>query len=266
MRATQQWADALAAWAIPEEILRRAPVPPWVHPPAMFTVDPDAPVARTPSVERELEALGAAGTVLDVGCGGGGSSIPLAAAMTALTGVDEQQGMLDNLRHAAERVGVPCTTVRGRWPDVADRVPAVDLVVSHHVVFNVADIAPFVRALHDHARRRVVVELPDRHPTSPFNPLWRHFWGLERPTEPSAALFAEVVTEVVGAEAGPGGPRVERWSRPPRTPRIDTAGYVAFVRTRLCLTPDRDAEVVAALEQLGPPEGLAELVTVWWDR
>ncbi len=266
MRATEHWAQALASWGIPEEILRQAPVPPWVHPPAMFTVDPDAPVTVTPSVRRELEALGGGGSVLDVGCGGGGSSIPLAPAMTSLTGVDEQAAMLDNLRIAAARVGVPCETIQGRWPDVADSAPTVDLVVCHHVAFNVADIGPFVRALGDHARRRVVVELPERHPTSPFNPLWRHFWGIERPTEPSADLFVEVVREVLGPELRGGDPGVERSTRPPRKPRIDSADYVAFVRTRLCLTPDRDPEIVAALEEHGAPDGVASIVTVWWDR
>ena len=46
------------------------------------------------------------------------------------------------------------------WPDVASQAPPADVVVSSHVLYNVPDIGPFLVALHEHARRRVVVETP----------------------------------------------------------------------------------------------------------
>jgi hypothetical protein len=104
----------------------------------------------------------------------------------------------------------------------------------------------------------VVVELPERHPTSPFNPLWQRLWGLERPTEPTAALFVAVVRETGVV------PVVERWQRLPRRESGDRDAYIAFARTRLCLTPDRDAEVAAALDEVGPLESLS-MVTVAWN-
>jgi SAM-dependent methyltransferase len=258
----QQWADALASWAVPEEILAQAPVPPWVHPPAMFRVDTEAlqaaPPADTPSHLAALEALGAGGTVLDVGCGGGGSSLPLAAATTHLTGVDEQQAMLTQMGEAAAALGVPHSEVLGRWPDVAEQAPVADVVVCHHVAYNVADIGPFLRELTAHARRRVVVELPERHPTSPFNPLWKRFWGIDRPTEPSADLFVRIV-QALGWE-----PTVVTWERPSRKQRaLDDAGYAAFVRQRLCLTEDCDADIAAALAE-EPMLPVLGLVTVSW--
>lgn len=255
--AARRWADALAEWAIPEHILAQAPAPPWVHPPQLFRVDPAAPVEDTPSQRAARLALGDGGTVLDVGCGGGGSSLPLVPPATHLTGVDEQAAMLANFAEACEAKGVPHCEVLGRWPDVAAEVEPADVVVCHHVAYNVADIGPFLVALTEHARRRVVAELPERHPTSPFNPLWEQFWGLTRPTEPSADLFVEVVREL-GYE-----PDVERALRPPRKPAaMDRAAYVAFVRQRLCLTPDRDAELDAALGDR--PLTVSEIVTVAW--
>ncbi|HEX9259207.1 MAG TPA: methyltransferase domain-containing protein, partial [Acidimicrobiales bacterium] len=140
--AAARWAEALGQWAVPEEILQRAPVAPWVHPPALFKVDVEAEVPDTPSHRAARAALGDGGSVLDVGCGGGGSSLPLAPPATRLVGVDEQQGMLDNFAAACEAVGVSHAEVVGKWPDVADRVEVADVVVCHHVAYNVAAIGP----------------------------------------------------------------------------------------------------------------------------
>jgi hypothetical protein len=60
--------------------------------------------------------------------------------------------------------------VLGRWPDVAPSTPNTDVVVCHHVVCNVGDLAPFLAALDDHAERRVAVELTEHHPQSELSP------------------------------------------------------------------------------------------------
>jgi len=258
--AADRWAAALAEWAIPQDILDAAPVNPWVHAPRMFA-STDADPSDTPSMHAAAAALGDGGDVLDVGCGGGRSSLPLAALITHVTGVDQQQEMLDQFRAAAARAGVPCDAVLGRWLDVQSTVLAADVVVCHHVVYNVGDIGPFIAALHTHARRAVVVELTANHPQSSLNDLWRHFWGIERPTEPSADLFVEVV-----GEAGH-TPVVQRFRRSERASPLSVDEHVANVRQRLCLTADRDAEIAALLGgRVGPRAGLAadEVVTVWW--
>jgi SAM-dependent methyltransferase len=256
-----RWQSDLAAWAIPESILSVAPESPWVHPPALFKVaDPAAQsLVVTPSFSAARDGLATPGSVLDVGCGGGGSSIGLASLATELMGVDEQQAMLNNFSLACEQIGVANQTFLGVWPAVASAVPVADVVVCHHVVYNVGDIEPFVRALTDHAHRRVVVELPATHPTSSFNPLWKHFWDLDRPTQPTATDFVAVV-ESLGWK-----PTVERFARPPRKQNIDSEEFVAFVRRRLCLPAARDAEVAEALETLGGPASPSgEIMTVWW--
>jgi SAM-dependent methyltransferase len=258
--AAQRWTGALASWGIPDDVLAQAPASPWIHPPKLFEVRGDElPDITTPSYRAALDALGDGGTVLDVGCGGGASSIGLAPPATTLIGFDHSEAMLVNFATACSRRNVACETVVGDWPTDADRAPMADVVVCHHVAYNVGDAAGLVAALTSHARRRVVVELPERHPTSSFSPLWKHFWDLDRPTEPSADLFAEVV-----AEAGV-LPVVERLARPSRKTRLDDAEYVAFVRQRLCLGADRDAEITDVLTRLHPSNVIIDTVTVWWD-
>jgi SAM-dependent methyltransferase len=243
--AVTRWQEALAAWAIPVEILEQAPENPWVHPPALFKVESDAVLSMTPSVRVAIEALQACesgkGSVLDVGCGGGGSAMPLAEFASEFLAVDEQAAMLTNFVEAAAQRSVPCRTFEGRWLDTAEAVPSADVVVCHHVLYNVSDIEPFIRALTSHARRRVVVEVPDTHPTSPFNPLWQHFWNLERPLHPTGQDLLEVLAEL-GIDAS-----VERFRRPTRKARLDAPEYIAFVRRRLCLPADRDPEIAEVL-------------------
>lgn len=261
-----RWGQALLQWGIPQAILDQAPESPWIHPPAMFVVDDhgddrgDQDVSVSHRWAREALAMigGRRGTVLDVGCGGGRSSVPLAASASRITGVDGHQQMLDNFAAACAQAGVAHREVLGSWPQVAAVVDPADVVVCHHVVYNVGEIAPFVRELAAHARRRVVVELPLHHPTSPFDPLWKRFWNLDRPDEPSAELFVDVVRSL-GFR-----PRTSTTVRSPRKPSLARAEYVAFVRRRLCLSVDRDVEIDAALGEdlLATTE---RIVTVSWD-
>src|SRR5256885_596520 len=102
--AAQGWRRALADWAIPEEILAAAPESPWTFPVELFARRADAaPDAPTVSNRKALEALHEGGAVLDVGCGAGAASLPLARRAGMLTGVDSSDGMLEAFRERAER-------------------------------------------------------------------------------------------------------------------------------------------------------------------
>jgi SAM-dependent methyltransferase len=203
------------------------------------------------------DLLGSGGSLLDVGCGGGRSSLPLGGLLKHVTGADEQPAMLAQFTEAAARRGIASSTVLGKWPAAAIACPTVDVVVCHHVVYNVSEIDTFVAALDSHATSGVVVELPDRHPQSPLNWLWKHFWDIERPTEPSAELFAEVVAETGRT------PTVVVAQRPTRKAPVDRADLVAFVRQRLCLTADRDAEISKLIGD-SPQLNSDTVVTVSW--
>ena len=256
--AAAHWATALGAWAIPPEILDRAPESPWVHPVALFVAAAQEPL--TPSRDRAAEVLPAGGTVLDVGCGGGRAAFALCPPAGRVVGVDQSARMLDAFAEAAQRRGVQHAEILGDWPAVASRTPDADVVVCHHVAYNIADLGPFAVALAARARRRVVLELPVRHPLSRTAPLWRRFWGLERPGGPTARDAAAVLREA-GLDV-----RLEEWDdpAPPREAALDPAEQVRFTRVRLCLPAARDPDVAAALAELGPP-GPRRLATLWWD-
>jgi len=254
--ARARWAEQLAAWAIPEEILSGAPEPPWGFPAAVFRAAARPSEPASPARAAALGALPAGGSVLDVGCGGGAAALGLVPPAGRLTGVDASAELIALFATDAEAAGVAHSEVHGTWPEVAPAVPDADVVVCAHVVYNVSDIGPFVAALTDHARRRVVVELTARHPLCATAPLWRRFWDIERPQGPSADDLLDVLSGL-GVR-----PEVARGSRPAHRDRTDPA-QLAMVRRQLCLPASREPEVAAALAEL--PDRPVEVVAMWWD-
>ncbi|MEA2591034.1 MAG: hypothetical protein QOD62_865, partial [Actinomycetota bacterium] len=137
--------------------------------------------------------------------------------------------------------------------------------VCHHVLYNVMELRPFVEALSEHARVRVVVEMTERHPVEPMNPLWRRFHGLERPEGPTWEDAVAAISSL-GHDV-----KVERWDAAPLHTYESFDEMVAYHRRRLCLPSSSDPEVAAALEELGAdpanPVGLGRgrpLMTLWW--
>ena len=255
MSALQHWSETLPTWAIPEEILQKAPESPWIHPVSKFIPEGNLH-NETPSRMRALEALPKAGTVLDVGCGGGRAAFGLVPPAGHVVGVDHQQGMLDVFAREANARGVTCEVILGDWPDVADTTPVCDVVTCHHVFYNVANLAPFVHALSSHARRRVVVELPQHHPLTSLSPMWKKFWNLDRPVSPTADDALAVVTSLGYAA------HLEKFTQ--EIPIHDvTDDDVHFTRIRLCLTEDKDTEIRDYLEQY--PLTRRENATLWWN-
>lgn len=254
--AAQKWADALASWAIPKHILDQAPESPWIHPPALFGI-PEV-IANSPSHARAREAMPADGTVLDVGCGGGIAAFAVVPPAIHVVGVDHQSEMLDMFNTRAKEMGITSETHFGDWPAVANETPTADVVTCHHVVYNVSDIQPFLRALDSHATKRVVIELPQRHPLWNRRDAWMHFWKLERPMEPTPDMLMDVLAEI-GLQAN-----VELWDGP-AFKQLDIDTETEFTRIRLCLPKERDAEIREFL--LNEPAATGRpLATIWWDK
>jgi SAM-dependent methyltransferase len=252
--ALDRWREQLAAWAIPARILEAAPESPYGFPVAPFRTrgERSSRGAATPTTLAALEALPDGGRVLDVGCGGGATSLPLAGRAGVVVGVDAQEDMLEGFLENARAAGVAAEAVHGRWPDAAPRVRPVDVAVAGHVLYNVGALEPFVRALTTTARRRVVIEITERHPLHWMNDLWLRFHGVQRPEGPDAdnavAALGELELE----------PVVERWTAAPRPGGFERReDAVALTRRRLCLDPARDAELEEALgERLTEVDGL----------
>jgi SAM-dependent methyltransferase len=248
--ALDRWKQELEDWAIPEEIMARAPESPWGFPVGMFRAKADQ--ARSaepnPSALQALRFLGDGGTVLDVGAGGGAASLPLAGVARRIVAVDESQGMTEAFLEAAAKAGVEADAVLGRWPDVAGRVDAADVVVCNDVLYNVQNLGPFALALSDHARRGVVVQITREHPLAPMRPLWRRFHDLDRPRGPTAD-DAVAVLAALGIEA-----HRRDWTTASAGSFERSEDLVAFLRRRLCLPADRDPEIAKALEPIAVRE------------
>ena len=255
--AAEKWRDDLASWAIPDEIRAQAPQDPWIHPVAQFLA-PEGPIPDSPAHAVARDVLPAGGSVLDIGCGGGRAALALVPPAALLIGVDHQQGMLDAFAEAAAKRGVASEGILGDWPDAADRAPVADVVVCHHVAYNVWALPAFVRALTEHARHRIVLELPVRHPLSWMNPLWKQFWDLDRPVSPTADDALTVIRD-----AGYDAQLIEFDDVTERI-QLDPRAQAESACIRLCLPIDRADEVAAAVRaaDAGMPRRLA---AIWWD-
>lgn len=265
----RRWHDDLAAWAIPEYITAAVTDSPWVLPRQVFARRADRLSAAPsgPSYQRAWAALDPAGSVLDVGSGAGAACLPLLPRATALTALDTDAGMLELLAQRTAAAGHDARTVLGSWPDAAAQAGPADVVTCHHVTYNVADIAPFVRALTGSARRIVIVEMTAEHPLVTLNALWLRFHGLRRPESPTAADLLEIL-DAMGLRPGH-----ETSRRPGGRDYASFEELTDVTRRRLCMPPERAAEVADALLQGGVdpahPMDLASagraVVTIWWE-
>ncbi len=263
-----KWRDDLAAWAIPEPILAGASESPWVLPTQVFARRTDRLSADPsgPSFERAFAALDPPGTVLDLGSGAGAASLPLRQRLTGLTAVDSNEAMLGLLASRASAAGLPAGRVLGTWPHIAAQVPEADVVTCHHVLYNVADLPPFLNAMTAHARRLVVVEMTKVHPLTSLNGLWLKFHGLARPQGPTSDDIIAILT-ASGIEFG-----WQAWRRPGGSDYPTMAELTDVTRRRLCLPPERAEDVTQALIEAGvDPARPADLgssgrdvVTIWW--
>jgi SAM-dependent methyltransferase len=241
--AAERWASLLAAWAIPDEILRAAPESPWTFPVEPFRARASRSAeeaSQSVSAQRALEALPAGGSVLDVGSGAGAASLALVPRAHSITAFDPSERMLEAFGELAADAGVPHSSVRGSWPNDAASVDPADVVVCHHVVYNAPDLAGFAHALGNHARRRVVIEMTAQHPRAWMNDMWMRFWSLERPDGPTSDDAEEVLRDA-GIDVRRDDWLLQRQGVGPAEQGIASA------RRMLCLTPDRDPEVAEAL-------------------
>lgn len=252
-----RWRRGVEGWLTPQWILDQAPGPPLTLEPAMFRWKPEHDRGQPvrPSRRRALEALPEGGSVLDVGVGGGASSLGLVPGAGRITGVDPLEGMLAAFQESARAAGVAARAVCGTWPDVAGEVEHSDVAVCHHAIYGVVEIEPFLVALTASARHRVVIEVGAHPPLIGLNPLWKAVHGVER-----ADRFVADEAEAVLTSMGLAVEREDIVLAP--SANDVTPERVAFVRRRLCVGPERDAEIAAFLEEQEPTA--MQVAALWW--
>jgi hypothetical protein len=163
--------------------------------------------------------------------------------------------------------GLPVEVVQGSWPEVAGQVGSHQVSMCAHVVYDVADIGPFVAALADRATAGVVIELTETHPWTHLGPYYQALHRLGRPTGPDADDLASVIEQVVGVS-----PVLERWNRPADLWFESRDEIIELYGRRLVLPRQRWAE----LDQLLGPAIIErdgrflfgtdarQFVTLWW--
>ena len=255
MNPSQLWREKLESWAIPQEIVDQAPENPWIHPPVLFQI-PHL-IEMTPSHEKAFEALPENGSILDIGCGGGIAAFAMGKKAGKVIGVDHQNEMLEMFSENARERGIESKVHLGFWPAISGEVEMADVVVAHHVVYNVQDIVPFLKALNSHANKRVVIEMPQHHPLSNLSAAWKYFWNLDRPIKPTPKDLLNVL-QSMGISA-----HLQLWSGAVRVEQ-NLEQAVEFTRIRLCLDKSRELEVKEFLLS-HPQPAQRDLATIWWD-
>lgn len=121
-------------------------------------------------------------TVVDVGAGTGRHTLALAPLVHHVTAVDPSEAMLGLLKQdLAEQSLANVDVVQSEW--MSAEVEPADVVICSHVLYPIADVTPFVRALDAHAKRRVYVYLRVDALATDLG-LWREFYGEPLQSQP----------------------------------------------------------------------------------
>lgn len=266
MSAVACWRELLEAWALPPELLAAVPDSPYEWPAGLWRRGAEESEGDTPTTRVVARLLPPGGSLLDVGAGTGRASRPFARRGHPVTAVERDPQMAAVLREEAAAAGLEVRLLEGSWPQVALETGCHDVALASHVVYDVADLAPFLRALHEVARVGVVLEAGERHPWDGLRKYYRALHGLERPDGPTADLLVEVIQEVLGVI-----PQVERWTGRRRLRFADLQEVVDLYRRRLLVPVERVAEVADLLApDIVEEDGWLSLrddrgvVTVWW--
>ena len=116
-------------------------------------------------------------TLIDAGAGTGRHAVPLSERLEWVTAVEPSEGM---------RAKIPprdnVTIIASTWEDAA--VAPADLVICCHVLYGVADPAPFITKLDRSARERVFVMLRESDLPHPAAAIRRRLLGSAGPRLP----------------------------------------------------------------------------------
>ncbi len=221
-----------------------------------------------PFFRRVRASVTKASSVIDVGAGTGRHTLALAPHVARVTAVEPSAAMLAFLQEDAEAQALTNVfTVPTEW--LAADVEAADFVICSHVLYPIADVAPFVRKLAKSGKRRVFIYLRvDPLPTDMG--LWGEFHGIPLQLQPTHMDLVNLLVQLGIMPDVEVGEHRFTWT----FASLDEA--VSQVRNSLCLREDDDAATVklrALLEQrlvpwpngrLGPEIGSARSAIISW--
>lgn len=228
-------------------------------------VRPDDPV-----LERVRAQLPAAdGRVLDVGAGPGRYAVPLAELGARVVAVEPNAAMVALLEEEAAAHRVSIAVEHAVWPEAEPRVGSADVVLCAHVVYPIADVAPFLRALDRAARCAVVLVARLGQPDDALSHVFRAVYGEERAPMPSLPELYNLLLQLGIPASVSMHPFESRWNF------ADAEAAVSSAAQRLAVqpgTPQWERVEAAVRSRLVPGGGEVWLSpreayqgVVWWE-
>jgi SAM-dependent methyltransferase len=231
------------------------------------TVKPGAPEGLLWSLL--FERVGPRTTVVDVGCGPGRYTLPLAKRAASVVAVEPSAQMVGYLQQNLAAAGIANVAVVERSWQEAD-VPTADVVLCSHVLYDVPDAVAFLAKLDACAAGVCFVV----HHIGQYDPLFRFLWQrIYREERLPLPVFADLMAVLGEMGIEPAG----REQMPPtiRLSFATLAEAVDYCTERLALVYDgrnRDLvgnHLVEILEPIdgrlyappSPPTGV-----VWWNK
>ena len=169
--AARAWAERVEQERAQVERLRETPPADDFYAPirSVFVADPRRLGDATLDAILALAEPGE--TWLEIGAGAGRFALPLALRVGEVIAVEPSPAMRDALESSAREHGIDnVTTLPGPWP--MDNAPSADVALIAHLGYDIADIAPFLDALEQSARRLCVAVLMERAPVGSLAALW----------------------------------------------------------------------------------------------